>query len=247
MSRATPVLPAAPRLAARAKAQRRARWRRARGWAGRGGVLAVVTAALAWVLLLSGWLAVDRVEVVGNSRLTTEQVRSAVGVEDGTPLARVDTSGVRDRVAALAPVATVEVLRSWPGTLRVELTERVPVAGVAGPGGVQLVDAEGVVIATEPAPAGGLVRLEVDTPAPDDPATRAALSVYVDLPGSLRTQVESVRAQSASSVSLLLAQERSVVWGAPGDTETKAAAVEVLLRMEGDVLDVSAPGVVVRR
>jgi len=241
------VATAAPRLAARAKAKRRARWRRAGGWAGRVVVLVSAAGALAWVLLLSGWLAVDRVEVVGVGRLSVEQVREAAGVEKGTALARIDTEDVRERVAQLSPVASVEVRRSWPGTLRVELAERVAVAGVVGPGGVQLVDAAGVVVATEPALEGGLVRLEVSTPGPDDAATRAALSVYGSLPASLREQVVLVQAQSASSVTLQLAQGRSVVWGAPGDTETKAAAVEVLLRMQGSVLDVSAPGVVVRR
>ena len=247
-----PVLPAAPRLAARARAQRRARLRRAGGWLRRSVVLLAGVAALAWVLLVSGWLSVDRVEVVGTSRLGVEQVREAAGVAPGTALAGVDTAGVRDRVAALAPVASVEVLRSGPGTLRVEVTERVAVAGVASAGagqqgGVDLVDATGVVMATEPRLPTGLVRLEVTSPGPEDPATRAALEVFTALPEGLRGQVLAVRAQSDASVTLQLAEERTVVWGAPGGTETKAAAVEVLLGMEGTVIDVSAPGVVVRR
>lgn len=202
--------------------------------------------ALAWVLLVSGWLGVDRVVVVGQSRLAVAQVQDAVAVPPGTPLARVDTRAVADRVARLAPVAEVQVLRSWPGTLRVELTERVPAAGVVGAGGVQLVDAEGVVFATEPALPRGLVRLQVEDPGPQDPATRAALEVHGALPTSLRDRVRTVQAESPASVVLLLADDRRVVWGSPGDTETKAAAIEALLRMEGTVFDVSAPGVVVR-
>jgi len=202
--------------------------------------------ALAWVLLVSGWLAVDRVVVVGQSRLAVAQVQEAVAVPPGTPLARVDTRAVADRVARLAPVGEVQVLRSWPGTLRVELTERVPVAGVVGDGGVQLVDAEGVIFATEPALPRGLVRLQVKDPGPQDPATRAALQVHRDLPTSLRDRVRTVQAETPASVMLLLADDRRVVWGSPGDTETKAAATEALLRMEGTTFDVSAPGVVVR-
>jgi len=202
--------------------------------------------ALAWVLLVSGWLGVDRVVVVGQSRLEVAQVQDAVAVPPGTPLARVDTRAVAGRVARLAPVAEVQVLRSWPGTLRVELTERVPAAGVVGAGGVQLVDAEGVVFATEPALPRGLVRLQVEDPGPQDPATRAALEVHGALPTSLRDRVRTVQAETPASVVLLLADDRRVVWGSPGDTETKAAAIEALLRMEGTVFDVSAPGVVVR-
>lgn len=237
---------AAPRLAARAEAERRARRSRRLRWLGRSLLVVAPLLLLGWVLLLSGWLAVDRVVVVGQSRLEVAQVQEAVAVAPGTPLARVDTRAVADRVAQLAPVGEVQVLRSWPGTLRVELTERVPAAGVVGAGGVQLVDASGVVFATEPALPRGLVRLQVDEPGPEDPATRAALQVHADLPEGLRNRVRTVSAESPASVVLVLADDRRVVWGSPGDTETKAAATEALLRMEGTVFDVSAPGVVVR-
>lgn len=243
---AAPVVRAAPRLAARAEAERRARRSRRLRWLGRSLLVVAPLLVLGWVLLLSGWLAVDRVVVVGQSRLEVAQVQEAVAVAPGTPLARVDTRAVADRVAQLAPVGEVQVLRSWPGTLRVELTERVPAAGVVGAGGVQLVDASGVVFATEPALPRGLVRLQVDEPGPEDPATRAALQVHADLPEGLRNRVRTVSAESPASVVLVLADDRRVVWGSPGDTETKAAATEALLRMEGTVFDVSAPGVVVR-
>ena len=64
----------------------------------------------------------------------------------GTPLARVDTDAVAARVGALPPVASVEVSRSWPGTLVIDVTERSPVAAVATPTGFVLLDAAGVVV-----------------------------------------------------------------------------------------------------
>ena len=241
------VVPTGPRLAARAKAQRRARRLRIGAWITKGLVAAVPVLAIAWALLLSGWLAVDKVEVVGVGRLPVEQVLAAVDVDQGTPLARIDAGAVADRVRALPPVADVEVLRSWPDTLRIVVTERVAAAAVERAGAVELVDAEGVLFATEPALPPNLVRLQVAEPGPEDPATRAALQVYAELPEPLRGLVSVVRAESPTSVVLLLADARQVVWGPPGDTATKAAATEALLRMEGTVFDVSAPGVVVRR
>jgi len=238
---------APPRLAARLKAQRRARRRRV---ARRGSqvLLAVLPlAGLAWVLLVSPWLAVDEVEVLGTSRLSVAEVTAVAAIPDRTPLARVDLGELEAAVGRLAPVARVEASRSWPGTVRVQVHERTPVAGVAGPQGFALVDVEGVPFDTVPELPAGLVGLEVDSPGADDEATRAALTVYGDLPVALRADVRTVRADSPSSVLLVLADDRQVVWGSPGATETKAAAVAALRRLPGSVIDVSAPGLAVRR
>ena len=245
--RPAPVVAAAPRLAARARAERSARRGRRlrRGAQVLLGLAAV--AGLAWVLLGSRWLAVDRVEVLGAARLTPEQVRAAVDLAPGTPLARVDLAAVARDVRALPPVAAVEVERSWPGTLRVQVTERVPAAGVPTGGRVTLLDAGGVAFASVPALPKGLVRLEVPRPGPQDPVTRAALAVHREVPAPLRARVRALRADSPSGVVLVLDGGKRVVWGSPGGAATKAAAATALLRLPGSVVDVSAPGVVTRR
>ena len=242
-----PAAAAPLRLAVRLKAQRRARRRRVALRVGQVLLAVVPLAGIAWVLLLSNWLAVDSVEVTGTARLTVAEVTAAAGIPEQTPLARVDLGGLEAAVGRLAPVARVEASRSWPGTLRVQVTERTPVAGVPGPGGVALVDVEGVAFATASELPAGLVRLEVDSPGADDAATGAALMVYRDLPAELRADVRTVRADSASSVQLLLGDGRQVVWGPFGRTATKAAAVAALRTLPGTVIDVSAPGLAVRR
>ena len=241
------VLPAAPHLEARAKAARSAR--RGRVLRGTANALLVLLplAGLAWVLLASTWLGVDRVQVTGTSRLTPEQVVAAADVRTGTPLARVDTGAVEERVAELAPVADVAVRRTWPGTLTVDVTERTPVAGVLQDGAYTLLDAAGVAFAKEKALPEEAVRLQVFEPGPGDPSTRAALEVHAALPDELRERVRIVRATSATSVVLWLRDGRQVVWGRPGQTATKAAAALALLSKPGSVYDVSAGDVVVVR
>lgn len=245
--RRAPVLPAGPLLQERARERRVERRRRVLRRARNGLLLLLPLAALGWVVLVSDWLGVDRLDVQGTERLTAEQVVAAAAVEPGTPLARVDTRTVQERISELAPVASVAVRRSWPGTLSVSVTERVPVAGVLDRDGARLVDRTGVPFATEPALPAGLVRLQVHDPRPDDPATRAALDVHAELPDDLRARVRIVRAASPSGVVLLLADGRQVVWGRPGGARTKAAAVEALLRQPGRVYDVSAEDVAVVR
>lgn len=241
------VVPATPKLEARAKAVRSQR--RSRVLHRISNTLAVLLplVALAWVLMASTWLGVDRVQVRGVERLTSEQVVQAVAVEPGTPLARVDTGAVEARVAELAPVAEVAVRRTWPGTLTVEVTERTPAAAVAVPGGVRLLDASGVPFATQAAFPKGLVRLEVSDPAADDPATAAALQVHAGLPPELRERVGIVRAASPAAIELLLYDGRRIVWGGADQSSTKAAAVQALMTKPGSVFDVSAGDVVVVR
>ena len=241
------VLPAEPRLAERARERRGARRRWFFRRTGEALVVLLPLVALAWVLLVSTWLNVDRVEVVGTSRLTVEQVTTAAGISPLTPLARVDLARVEAAVERLPAVGEVEARRSWPGTVRLEVTERAAVAGVVSGREVTLVDEEGVPFASAPALPAGLLRLEVAQVGPQDPATLAALQVQRELPAPLRSQVQGLRATSPSSVVLLLPAGRQVVWGAPGDAATKAAAVEALLALPGRVVDVSAPGVAVRR
>jgi cell division protein FtsQ len=240
-------VPAGPRLEERARAERATRRRRRLRHAGQALLVLLPLAAVAWVVLASTWLAVDRVAVTGTGRVTTEAVVQAAAVAPGTPLARVDTRAVEDRISALPPVADVAVRRTWPGTLTVEVTERTPAAAVPSGSGVTLVDASGVLFGGEPAQPPGVVRLEVADPGPEDPATRAALEVSAALPDALRSRVTVVQAPSPSGVRLVLADGREVVWGRPGGTATKAAAVLALLDRPGTVFDVSGEGVVVVR
>ncbi len=244
-----PVLPAVPRLEARQRAERQQRRRRRLRRTALGLLALVPLGVLAWLLLSSPMLSLRAVEVRGNERLSTSEVVGAADVDLGTSLARVDTSAVQARVAALAPVADVQVQRTWPGTLTVRLVERVGVAEVpADAGRSRLVDATGTAFATVTA-SEGLPRLAVAPPGPlpGDAATAAALEVLGGLPAALHERVARIGATSPTTVTLSLEGGRTVVWGEAGDGERKAEVVEALLRRPGRTIDVSSPDVAVVR
>lgn len=217
--------------------------------------LALVVALAAWALLASPLLAVRTVRVDGAVALSEAQVVSVAGIEEGTPLARVDTGAAAARVARLPQVDSVEVTRGWPGTVVVTLAERVPVAVVEEAGTRQLIDARGVVFDTITGDApSGVVPLDVRDPGPDDAATTAALGALIALPESVREQVTEVSARSADDVTLTLTDGRSVRWGSAERTDRKAEVLRALLDQidEGtldpaDFLDVSTPDAVVLR
>ena len=108
----------------------------------------VILGTSAWVVFGTSVLGVRQVEVTGTSVVPESEVRAAAAVAPGTPLARVDTGAVGARVTALAPVAAVEVSRSWPGTLVIAVTDRVGVAAVAVPAGFGVIDSGGFVFHT---------------------------------------------------------------------------------------------------
>jgi cell division protein FtsQ len=243
----TRVVPAVPRLTAKAQLAKAARRRRIAFRAGIGAASLVVLGLVGWLLLSSPLLAVRKVSVTGTRLLTQQQVLAAAHVTTGTPLARVDTGAVVRRLRALRPVADVHVHRGWPGTLRLQVVERTPVAGLVDKSGVTLVDRSGLPYAPAPALPPGTVRLQVPKPGTTDPTTRAALRVLSDLPPNLRTPLRIVRAGSPSSVTLVLRDGRQVLWGGVGDTTLKVEAATALLRMPGRIFDVSRPAVVTRR
>jgi cell division protein FtsQ len=204
--------------------------------------LVLIGAAL-WILYGTSVLGVREISVRGATIVTDDDVRAAAAVTVGTPLARVDTGAVAARVRTLAPVASVDVSRSWPGTLVVDVTERVPVAAVTVPTGFALLDATGVAFETVPAVPGGVVALKVAAPGPTDPATVAALKVLVALTPPLRSQLAAISAPSPTAIRLELTGGRTVIWGSAEQTDVKVQVATALLGRPGKTIDVSAPEV----
>lgn len=202
-----------------------------------GAILAMLVVT---VVVCTVWftpaLGVREVEVRGNANLTGEEVRVAAAIEPGTPLVRLDVDAVAARVRELPRVAGVEVERVVPGTVRLTVDEREPVAVIMAPEGAHLVDVTGKDYATVVQPPDGLPEL---TASPD--AVVAAVTVLTQVPASLREDVLSVAADSPSDIRLTLSGSREVRWGSPADTPRKAAVLDVLMTRKGTVFDVSSP------
>lgn len=207
---------------------------------------AVLVAAAVWAVGFTGLLGVRTVTVTGTRTLSADDVRAAAAVRPGEPLARVDVTGVADRVRGLAGVERVAVARSWPGTLRITVTERRGVALVVRDRVLWLVDPGGVVfqrLAKRPR----LPLLAVRDVGPDNPAARSALTAVTALPAPVAAQLSEVRAPTPEQVTLVLTRGRTVVWGGAEDSAAKAAVLTALLRRPGTRYDVSTPSVVTVR
>lgn len=219
-------------------------------------VLVVTAVSLGLVLYFTPLMSARSVDVVGtvpvegvgtgtvgapgSGAVTPEEVIDVAQVRLGTPLLQIDTDAVADRVAGIRRVASARVQREYPSALRITIVERVPVVVKDYPDGPHLFDRDGVDFATAPPPPS-LPYIEVDNPGPADPPTRAALEVMTALRPEVSAQVSRIAAPSVASLTLTLADGRTVVWGTTERTDEKAEKLGALLTQPGRVYDVSSP------
>jgi len=202
------------------------------------GVLAVIGGAF-WLVAVSRVLSTDEVRVTGTVVLDPGEVAAAAAVPLGGPLARVDTSGARDRVAALPEVAEARVWRAWPHAVEIEVTERQPVLVVRVGSYLRWVDSGGVSFHESLEPPPGVLTAEANVS--DSALMATAAQVVAQLPPVVRDQARLVRASSVDSVVITLTDGRRIVWGSGEDSQLKARVLVPLLAVQAREYDVSAP------
>jgi cell division protein FtsQ len=211
--------------------------------------LAGLAGFAAWALLGSQLLAVRSVVVSGTRLVPASEVLSIAGVEQGTPLIRVNTGQVAARVDTIRQVRSAQVTRSWPNRVVIVVQERTPAVAVPAPGGgFDLVDGTGVIVLWAAARPADLPLYPATAPVTllsGDPDLGAAVAVLGELPARLRRSVESVTAPSPDQVTLQLAGGITIVWGGTGQASAKSEELTVLMRTHSHYYDVSAQGTVV--
>jgi cell division protein FtsQ len=199
----------------------------------------VVAAVLLWLVAASSVFAARQVSVTGQRELTAEQVQEAAAVPLGVPLLRQDLDAIAQRATTLPQVASAQVVRDWPRTVAVTVTEREPLLAIRQPDGFALVDARGVAYETRPAVPAGVVPTDADPTATGRLVDLAVVAAA--LPPDLRTQVTRMQAPADGEISLLLASGTTVRWGDSRESALKAGVVAALLEREPRTIDVSAP------
>lgn len=198
-----------------------------------GVALVVVIAAI--VVLFTPAFALRDVEVRGTAILTPDEVTEAADAPMGRPLLRVSEGEIAERVAALTPVAEVEVRRVVPDRLVITVSERRPLFVLDHGQEQVLVDHGGIAFA----PARAEADL-VTAKAPADPATLEAIATVVSSVGDL--PVERVEARSPDSITLILPEDRQIIAGSAQDADLKIEVARTLLEStDAKFIDVTAP------
>ena len=195
-----------PRIRQRRVAVTRARGRR------RLRVVLVVAGvlglfALAALVLVSGLFSARHLSVRGSLHTPPAEVLAAAGLASHPPLVDVDPGAAAARIEQLPWVAAATVVRHWPDSVSVVVTERVPAAAIAGHGGVAVVDAAGRVLASADGAPAGLIALTA--PVPVGPpgsvlgaAARPGLELVAALPPALVGRVHGVHVGTRGSISV---------------------------------------------
>jgi cell division protein FtsQ len=228
----------------RARFDARAARVRRRPWV-LGACLAVVLALLTggvWLVEFSPVLVTKSVRVTGVPAGEVSSIVGRAAVPMGTPLAKVNTRAISRRVIVTAALAEVTVSRSYPNTILISATLRVPVLAVKNPQGqVQVVDSQGVAYATVSVAPKGVPLIDTVESPPSMESMRAAMAVLRALSTAQRGQVTNVTVLGPNMVTFKLGAV-TVVWGGASEPQLKVKVMTVLLRQQGvGTIDVSAP------
>lgn len=205
-------------------------------------VVVALVAASIHLVFFSARLQVARVEVVGNHLLSDAQVRERADVPLGEQLALVDLDRAAARVGSMAEVRSVDVTRSWPDGVRIEVVERTAVAVVEIAGRLRGLDNDGVVFREFRTAPRGMPRIRPGADAGTD-ALKEAATVVSALPEDLSTRVDHVEVATVDQITLVLRDGRQVMWGSAEESALKAEVIDPLLAaQEASVYDVSVPG-----
>jgi cell division protein FtsQ len=198
---------------------------------------AVGLGAVAWIGWASPATLVEHVVVKAPRGISAESIRLASGISAADHVPAVDEEKVRLAILTAIPaVADVELSRSLPDTIRLEVTARSPLAAVDAGKGYYVMDAAGVIY-DKVGSAKGIPIIRSST----DVGRETARAVLLSLPEDLRRDVRRVTARTRDDVSLTLRGGATVRWGSAEDAALKARVLAGLVQVKADVYDVSAP------
>jgi cell division protein FtsQ len=211
-----------------------------------GAVIVAVLAGFAtWLVGFSSVFGVHTVVVSGEHRISEQQVLAAARVSSGTPLLRLDTAAIRSRVEALPDVASATVTTSFPSTVRIAISERVPVGVVRAGSGYELVDRTGDQFRAVHERPAHLPLLVVPNGTDARTTGGAVATVAAALPSRVLAKIESIQSLDPRAITLLLHDGTVVQWGDSERSALKARVLLVLLSRlstgQGNQIDVSDP------
>ncbi|CAM5411863.1 Cell division protein FtsQ OS=Streptomyces alboniger OX=132473 GN=ftsQ PE=3 SV=1 [Streptomyces alboniger] len=217
-------------------------------------LVALMATGGVWVLYGSPWLRLERVDVSGTEVLTRRAVLDAADAPVDAPLISVDTRALGDRLRSKLPrIDSVDVTRSWPHGIGLEVTERKPALLIEKGGKFVEVDAKGVRFATVERAPKGVPHLELALDRKSGGASlrrfgtgrllREAVRVAGDLPETVARDTRNVKVRSYDSISLELSGDRTVEWGSGEKGRTKATTLVALMKATPKArhFDVSVP------
>ena len=208
-----------------------------------GGVILV--SALVWGVFFSPLFALDMsrvsIEGLGDDTTTQNEVRAAIEPFASVPLPRLKTSAIDEQIAKLRLVREVNVQRSWPRGLTVQIRPRQAILAVKDGSSWALVDDQGVTVSSASTAPEGMAPTTL--PDGDQRAQAAAdvAAIWTAMGDDLRSNITMIT-HDGQTISMTLTNSRTLNWGVAKDNELKAKVAAVLIsQRQARNYDVSSP------
>ncbi|HEV8563567.1 MAG TPA: FtsQ-type POTRA domain-containing protein [Actinomycetota bacterium] len=198
-------------------------------WARRAVAAAIAGAVLggAYLFSRSAFFAVDDIRVLGTLRLTTARVIRESGIDHGTNVLSVDVEAVEIKLERDPWIASASVERSLPGTITIEVRERVAVLAIERDGAFDLVAADGTVLGSGARAAHlPVVRFSAALPQPSAVGPAEAVAA---LDPDARIEVRAIDVDALGAITFELRAGASVRFGTPTRVQSKAEALTAML------------------
>jgi cell division protein FtsQ len=204
--------------------------------------IALITILFAvWLLAFSPVFGVRSVTVRGTHLLTARQVEDAAHISHGTPLLRLNEAAITRRVEQLPEIGSAQVTTSFPSTVTITITERIPVGYVKQGNGYALVDHTGDQYRTTSTRPAKLPLFVVPSGADARTSGSALATVAAALPERIRAKTASIQALNPQAITLVLKDQRVVQWGSADRSAEKARVLAALLPHADQQIDVTDP------
>jgi len=201
-------------------------------------------AAIVLASFLTPMLAVEKIQFVGNERISDAELESALESLYQRPMTTINDDEVAELLGHLALIETFTTQAEPPHTLRVSIRERQPILILVRQGKNYLYDAAGIQIAATDEIADYPFVIFEGNPI-ENPKYSTAVDLLLSLPMETYSQVFSVQVSEASTVKLVLRESNlSVLWGSTEQGLFKSEVLTSLLDtgLENALtVDVSSP------
>ncbi len=191
-------------------------------------------------------LAIDKIIVSGESRVSEKQIQHILKKYVGTPLTTINESSVAADLKGFPIIESIALVSRPPHVLEIRVTERTPIAIVVQNGTQYLYDPAGVKLGM----AKGNEKLPtvIVTGNPRNSTTyKQAIDVILALPLQLLDRVAYIQAKTRDNVTLRLrgASAQNIIWGDSENSILKSKVLKTLLLKTSTKIratfDVSSP------
>ena len=183
---------------------------------------------------------VNNVQINGVSHLTSQEITESAAVPADSTLLRLDAAGIKQRLEDNAWVQSATIHRSLPDTIVIDVTERTPGAVV------RINDKQTWVISTDSSwlsaateddwnndmriiDVSNSIAQPVSGSECTDGGIKNALAILDGISDDLKSQIQSISAESSIKTSLNLKNGITVAFGDSSNIQLKEAAINELL------------------